>query len=152
MKMNKKNEVQDITKSMIILPRLLNYFLGNFKPQFDIAIKKNEIKTLLELDVNPNMPMKHYIDAVDMEKGSFTYLADKLEEKGLIERVHAKEDRRKITLSLTEDGSALARELQNQFHNHVTELIGVLGEEALEDLRKATYLLDKVYKRIEQVK
>ena len=150
--MDQDKKTFDIAQSMIIMPRLMNYLMGSFKPQLDTPIKKNEIKTLIELAVHPNMPMSFYIDVVAMEKGSFTYLADKLEEKGLVERIHAKDDRRKIVLSLTETGKVVADEVALKFHSHIAEQLGVLDENALKDLNKAICLLENVLNIIEDKK
>ena len=62
--------------------------------------------------------MKHYAHAAGIEYGSFTYLTDKLEKKGLIRRCAA-QDKRCTTLCLTPEGTRGAKALRTQFDAHV---------------------------------
>lgn len=146
--MTNKIEIENIAAATNILPRLMHYFLGSFKPQVDIPIKKNEIKTLLELHLNPNKPMKHYIDIVDMESGSFTYLADKLEKKGLIKRITSEEDKRKTVLQLTDKGEEINNKIIKMFNAHITSLISVLDNPDLEELQNSINSLERIYKKL----
>lgn len=146
--MNKKLDIDDIAKTMTIFPKFIHYMLGTFKPHLNTAIKKNEIKTLFELSIHPDMPMKHYVDTVDMESGSFTYLADKLQEKGLIKRVQSKEDKRKTVLSLTEEGELLTEDMKTQFNAHISDLISVLETEDLKTLSDAIGSLEQIFDKI----
>lgn len=145
-----KNEIEmkNLAHSTNILPKLMHYFLSSFKPQLDIPIKKNEIKTLFELHIHPNKPMKHYINTVDMESGSFTYLADKLEKKGLIKRVSSEEDKRKTVLSLTDEGEKITNKIIKMFDEHITSLISVLEDPDLEELQSSINSLERIYKKL----
>jgi DNA-binding MarR family transcriptional regulator len=146
--MDKTLEIDDIVKSMTIFPKFVHYIMGTFKPQLTMDIKKNEITTLFELSIHPNMPMKHYVETVDMESGSFTYLADRLQEKGLIKRVQSEDDKRQTVLSLTEAGVVLTEEMKTQFNAHISDLISVLDTEDLKILSDAVASLEKIFAKI----
>jgi MarR family 2-MHQ and catechol resistance regulon transcriptional repressor len=150
MKNSKDIKTEKISKSITIMPKFMRNILGTFRPNFDIALKKNEIMTLLELNQHPDMPMKHYVDIVDMESGSFTYLADKLQDKGLITRVPSGDDKRKTVLSLTDSGKELSNKLEKEFHDHVGKLLTKLDESDLDDLKEAVFLLEKVINKLEK--
>lgn len=145
--MNK--QTSNIAKAMTVLPRFMRYFSGSFKPKLDITIKKNEMRTLFEIDMHPNLPMKHYADTVDIELGSFTYLADKLEKKGLIKRVHSDSDKRIIVLNLTSAGKEISKKVKDNFDEHISELISTMDNEDLEKLSKAASLLEDVLSKLE---
>jgi len=63
-----------------------------------------------------------------------------LEDLGLIERVHSKEDKRTITLSITEVGEAALRTHRTRLENDFSEFINLISEEDSETL---IALLDK---------
>lgn len=57
------------------------------------------------------------------DPGSMTRLLDRLQEKGLIERVRAAEDRRRIRIELTEAGKALAPSLPTAAINVINQAL-----------------------------
>ncbi|MDC7249817.1 MAG: MarR family winged helix-turn-helix transcriptional regulator [Sphaerochaetaceae bacterium] len=138
----------DVAQATNILPKLMHYFSSSFKPCFEMPIKKNEVRTIIELYYHPGKPMKHYIDSVDMESGSFTYLADKLEKKGIIKRTPSKNDKRVNVLELTDKGKMVAKKLNNNFTLHISHLIKDLDDEDLKEMEEAIKSLEKVYEKL----
>lgn len=147
--MSNREQKSNLARTMTVMPRLLHYLTFGFKPEFDIPIKKNELKTLFELSLHPDMPMKHYVEAVDLESGSFTYLTDKLEQKGLVKRVQSKKDKRVTVLSLTDNGREITEEMHDKFDIHLMELIKILDKEDLDNLNHAAMLLESVLRKFE---
>lgn len=146
--MNNKIKANKIAKSANILPKLMHYFSSSFKPSMDTPIKKNEVRTIIEIYFHPGLPMKHYIDSVDMESGSFTYLADKLEKKEIIIKTPSEKDKREIYLFLTKKGKILAEKMMDKFDSHISNLIETLSDEDLEILENAIQSLEKIYNKL----
>jgi len=147
--MTNKKQIADIALATKIIPRLMNCFLGSFKPQLDMPIKKNELRTLVELKINPNEPMKFYIDAVDMENGSFTYLADQLEKKGLIIKTTAQDDKRKTVMHLTDEGDKITQLIMIKFDTHIRNLFSDLDANDLDELENSLHTLERIYTKIQ---
>ena len=146
--MTKEKQIKKLALASNILPRLMHFFLSSFKPQLEIPIKKNELKTLVELKLHPNKSMSYYVRSVDMESGSFTYLANQLETKGLIERIPSKEDKRKTTLQLTVKGEEVATKLIKMFNEHIINLISALDDSDLKEMEEAVNSLENVYSKL----
>ncbi len=146
--MDNEKEIYEVAKSTNIFSKLMHYFSCTFKPLLDTPIKKNEVRTIIELYYNPGKPMKHYIDSVDMESGSFTYIADKLEKKGIIKRQSCKNDKRANVLNLTEKGELLAKELLNKINLHISHLIKDLDDQDLKQMKNAINSLEKIYEKL----
>jgi MarR family transcriptional regulator, 2-MHQ and catechol-resistance regulon repressor len=66
--------------------------------------------------------------------GNITMVIDNLEKRGLVRRERAAEDRRYITISLTEKGSQLIEKLFPRHAAAITDEIGVLTEEEQAEL------------------
>ena len=78
--------------------------------------------------------------------GSMTYVIDKLEQKGLLNRNACPDDRRVIHVILTEDGNDLMQKIMPNHQDMVTYMFGSLTEDESETMVK---LLKKVSKRVE---
>ena len=75
--------------------RLLSHCLGKRRGQGRI------LRTLCQ---RGEMPQKELQELLGIQAGSMSEIAAKLEDKGLIVRVRSEEDRRKVSLSITERG------------------------------------------------
>lgn len=75
-----------------------------------------------------------------MTSGSMTYIVDRLEKKGMLERVRCEKDRRVIHAKLTNEGEALIQKIFPIHREHIAEMMSVLTNEekeiAIEILRK----------------
>lgn len=75
--------------------RLLSHCLGKRRGQGRI------LRTLCQ---QGEMPQKKLQELLGIQAGSMSEIAAKLEDKGLVVRVRSEEDRRKVSLSITEKG------------------------------------------------
>jgi len=69
---------------------------------------------------------------------------DRLERAGLLERVRSREDRRRVGLSLTEDGARLLRRIRARRTTWLTERLRALDPTELEALEQAIPALRKL--------
>lgn len=64
-----------------------------------------------------------------------TRLLDRLDKRGLIDRLRPAEDRRTVVARITKDGSKLLADLDRPVHESEVRIIGHLGRQRLEALR-----------------
>ncbi len=67
--------------------------------------------------------------------GNVTGIVDRLEEKGLVTRVRQMDDRRVTKVELTERGGRLFKDIVPQHERDIGEILGVLSESELGELR-----------------
>lgn len=79
--------------------RLISHCLGK---------RRGQGRILRTLSQRGEMPQKELQELLGIQAGSMSEIAAKLEDKGLIARVRSEEDRRKVSLSITEQGRAWA--------------------------------------------
>lgn len=75
--------------------------------------------------------------------GNITYVMDRLEERGLVERDRSTEDRRVVLARLTPEGRELVAEVFPDHAAYVRELVGELEGEETEELRRLLKKLGK---------
>jgi MarR family transcriptional regulator, 2-MHQ and catechol-resistance regulon repressor len=69
-------------------------------------------------------------------RASVTSVLDKLEEKGLVERMEVAGNRRIYHVDLTKKGQALLEQVEPQYRKDIHTVMGGLGDEALRQLIK----------------
>lgn len=81
-----------------------------------------------------------------ISSGSMTYVIDKLEEKGLLNRNDCPNDRRVIHVTLTNDGMHLLKKIMPKHQELVDYIFGSLNNEETQIM---VSLLKKISKRVE---
>jgi len=80
-----------------------------------------------------------------ISSGSMTYVIDKLEQKGLLNRSDCPNDRRAIYVSLTNEGNEFMNKIMPDYHQVVDDMFNSLNSEEAETL---VHLLKKVRNKV----
>ena len=100
--------------------------------------------TVLEALYNKGkQTVRQISDSVLINSGSITYVIDKLETKGLLERLNCKEDRRVVYIQITEAGKQFMDEI---FPKHVSVIEEIFSGISKEEKVVLIDLLKKVGK------
>ena len=91
------------------------------------------------------LPLGELADKLLVTGGNVTYVMDRLEKQGLVERCRSEEDRRVITAVLTTEGRDL---VQGVFPGHATFIADLMGALSVEEQEQARELLKKLGKGI----
>lgn len=118
--------------------------MATFKDSFlEIArhldLTPGELHALKALDPDHPQPMGALAGELRCDASNITWLADRLEARGLVERRTAPTDRRVKTLALTDDGKAVREELVAYFRAPPPQLLGL----PVHELRALRSLLQK---------
>ena len=85
-------------------------------------------------------PIQKIGQKILLRSGSMTYVVDKLEKKGLLERVFCEEDKRITFMSITEDGRQLIQSIFPTHEKNIQSIMSALSEseqeQAIQLLRK----------------
>jgi DNA-binding MarR family transcriptional regulator len=95
------------------------------------GLTPGHFKVLLVLSSGEAKPMGELAGQLACDASTMTWLVDRLEERGLVERRPSPDDRRVKTIVLTEAGRAQAEELQAQLYEPPKELLD-LDRDALD--------------------
>ncbi len=112
--------------TVLILKRTL---MKDYEGKSEYPIKGLDISTLLLIGLFPNQPMSFYSYKLNLENGSFNYIANKIEKLGLVEIVKDEIDKRKKVLVLTEAGEVEFIEQRRNMNKHIENKLSILSEE-----------------------
>jgi len=128
-----------------MLPELIGYRLriaqiGIFR-DFCTSMDEAEITptlfgVLVLIDANPGMKQTQLADAIQLDRSSVVSVLDKLEARGLVERVRAPDNRRANALHLTAAGRHLLHSLIPQVRAHEERVLQDLDAAERAQLRK----------------
>jgi MarR family transcriptional regulator for hemolysin len=129
--------------SLMDLGRLMHEIIGTFKKQFDnqadgeikISVEQfSLLHAITQKDVD--VIQKDMAEKMGKDKSAILRLIDSLEEKGLVRRVAALEDRRKNYLMVTKLGNRVLENYMKIVHRVMDEIQEGLTTEEIETFQK----------------
>ncbi len=125
---------------------LLNNIMGLIKSRNRKLMESYGITPLqyraLNLIKDKNPTMGDLCDLLYLSSSSVTDLVDRLESNGLARRVRSSEDRRVITLEITEEGISLLEEIREKESEILSKSLNILDEETKIRIK---YALEELY-------
>lgn len=113
-----------------LVPTLTDIFFKAFeKKNISSTLSNSHIKTLMFLRIEGSKTMTQISQKVELEKGSFTPVANHLIHLGYIEKVKSSEDKRICMLSLTVEGYALTSKILDKHKIHIEQQLDKLSKE-----------------------
>jgi DNA-binding MarR family transcriptional regulator len=111
-----------------------------------LGLTPGHMRVLMELHEGEGRPMGALAQSFGCDASTMTWLVDRLEERGLVERQAFPADRRVKAVALTPLGAKTAEELRQRLHQPPAELLA-LHSTMLEELRE---VLGKVHAGLHQ--
>ncbi len=123
------NETERALKLFIVLSRASKVVLEEANKLIETyKLNPTEFAVLELLYHKGRQPIQKIGQKILLSSGSMTYVVDKLEKKGLIERVFCKEDKRVTYMSITAAGNELIEEIFPSHEKRINELMSALTE------------------------
>lgn len=89
------------------------------------------------LDRHGEMPMSHLAELLDVSVSNATGIVDRMEERGLVERVRVPDDRRVVIVKLSDPGRELLGEIEVVRDELLVDILGRLDARQLDRLARA---------------
>jgi len=116
-----------------------HHFIGEFRCAgterlVKAGVSMTNLHVLGLLARHGEMPMSRLADLLDVSLSNATGLVDRMEERGLVERIRVADDRRIVLVRLTESGTSTLEEVELIRHDLLERLLGRLDESQLNRL------------------
>lgn len=131
---------------------LMPLFRKNIFKAFDKVAKDilspMQVQVLLFLENKDPLSMSELAAEMNVLKQQLTFLTDKLEKYNFIERVHVKEDRRTVKISITQSGIDFLEDHKKQILNLLVSKFEQLSIEDINELDTAIQSISKIINRL----
>jgi DNA-binding MarR family transcriptional regulator len=105
--------------------------MGMFRRWLDGSLSIIQLHVLTVLEGEGPQSMSRLAEALDVSVASATGIVDRLEQRGLVERRHAEDDRRVVLVHPTRAGEAVFTELELHRRTMLREVLSRLTNEEL---------------------
>lgn len=139
---------ENIAQLIVVLPMFMGALMKGSNFETAVQLSGSEARSLIYIYKHEGGTMSEYSKRVGLARGSFTAVADSLEEKGLVARVSASDDRRKCALMLSGSGKKIAREIDLQFKRHLAARLEPLSGEDLSSLEKSLKVIAAISEKL----
>jgi DNA-binding MarR family transcriptional regulator len=89
------------------------------------------LHVLTVLEADGSMPMSRLAETLDVSLASATGIVSRMEERGIVERIHGEADRRVVLVRPTESGLAIFRDMTEHRREGLRQLFTRLSEDEL---------------------
>lgn len=104
--------------------------------KLELSLSRFEIVALVYTGQGQIITMSNLAQRMNIPMSTANGLVERLVKKGLVKRGRCDENRRVVTVSLTEQGNNLVTELKGHFHNLLQRVRDMLTEEEFETALK----------------
>lgn len=125
-----------------VLKKLMESLFDRLKRDIDSYSLSAETFQILELLYNKGPhPVQRISEIFSIPSGSITYVVDKLEKKGFVERLPIPGDRRKTNVSLTKEGHDYFADI---FPQHLATITNILSHATEDEKRELIRISKKI--------
>ncbi len=117
--------------------------------KFHEKYTRHQMHLLWMVSNNGKKPMRFFGERLLISKPNMSALVGRLEDEGLLRRVHDAEDRRKVLIEITEGGTNVLKEHGKKLHNVVKERLSVLSDEEKITLIDSFETIERILEKIE---
>lgn len=114
------------------------------------SISMTHLLLMSLLEAHGPLPMSRAAELLGCGLPTGTGLVQRMEERGLVERVHDTDDRRVVTLRLTDDGAAEIRELNLARRQRMASALAHLSDAEREQLLASIHAVRAAFERANQ--
>ena len=111
------------------------------------SISMTHLLLMSLLETHGSLPMSRVAELLGCGLPAATGIVSRMEERGLVDRQHESEDRRVVTLRLSDEGAAEVRDLQLSRRERMATALTHLSEEEREQLLASVRSLRAAFNR-----
>jgi len=148
--LEESKKLDDISRGVREIFRLHKILLYDFRSEPEnLHLNRTHWRTLMYMmDSGPDC-MKGICRHIGLEAGSFTPVADRLIDEGLLVRYPDPGDRRRMLLRMTDTGEAVGKQMREMMKDHFSARLSVLDESELENLASALITIRNVNHKLQ---
>lgn len=88
-------------------------------------------------------------EMLSIAKSQMTHSVDKLVALGMVEREHSTEDRRRIEISLTDEGRSMLEKVDEIINDHLKERLAIFSDDELKKLAECFRYIAEIFSKLQ---
>lgn len=117
------------------------------RPQSDMP--RQVMNVLNTIEFHDSRPMKYYCEKMSISKPNMTKIVNTLIEKGFVTRQNSQEDRRVITLHMTELGKVKVKAYYDDLKAQIIESTNVLNDHEMQALLDSFETIKTIFEKLD---
>ncbi len=117
--------------------------MGVFRKWLQSQVSLVHLHVLTVIEADGPLPMSRLADALDVSVASATGIVDRMEQRGLVRRIHSQEDRRVVLVEKTGAGDDVFRAIGETRRAGLAHILATLSEEELRGYLAGTRAIRK---------
>jgi len=110
-----------------------------------VEMRRGQFRTLRFIQRNPDSSLSDLAEHLGLTLPSVSKLVDGLVKQKLVSRKESPEDRRKITLLLTDTGTAMVDSARADARSHLADKLKQLSDDELQTISQAMQILHPIF-------
>jgi len=111
-------------------------------------ISRQQFELLIKVNINNGKPMSYYSNQLKISKPALTCISEKLIDIGFLERGASYEDRRIVTLNITNEGKDFLTCKKKKIIDSIQNKLSVLSEEETNKLQECIEEILRIIRKI----
>jgi DNA-binding MarR family transcriptional regulator len=117
--------------------------IGVFRKWLQSQVSLVHLHVLTVIEADGPLPMSKLADALDVSVASATGIVDRMEQRGLVRRVHSREDRRVVLVEKTDAGDDVFKSIGETRRAGLAHILSALTEDELRGYLAGTRAIRK---------
>lgn len=113
------------------------------------VVTRQQMDLMHKIKFRPDKPMSYYGEKMLISKPNLSKLVNDLIEEGYLTRKRDENDRRVVTIHLTDEGHSLVEAFFKDMGNQIIESVKVLTDEEVNELVKSFDTIQRLFEKLE---
>ncbi|MCG6134222.1 MAG: MarR family transcriptional regulator [Nostoc sp. LLA-1] len=136
-------------KVMETVPLVMRFIRSDMRVHSAASLSIPQLRSLAFLNRNPGASLSDLAEHLGVTCATASATTERLVQRNLVQRIDDPQERRRVLLSLTEEGKHHLKQSQDQTRVHIAELLDNLTPEQISHIEEGLGLLKNVFERTE---
>ncbi|MBD2499150.1 MarR family winged helix-turn-helix transcriptional regulator [Anabaena azotica] len=136
-------------KVMETVPLVMRFIRAEMRAHKAAFLSIPQLRSLAFLNRKPGASLSDLADHLGVTSATASATVERLVQRDLVQRIHHPQERRRIVLTLTEEGKSVLQQSLDQTRTQIADLLEGLTAEEISHVEKGLALLKNVFEQKE---
>ncbi|MBD2172024.1 MarR family winged helix-turn-helix transcriptional regulator [Anabaena cylindrica] len=143
------NSVECAAKVMETVPSVMRFIRAKMRAHKATFLSIPQLRSLAFLNRNPGASLSDLAEHLGVTSATASATIERLVQRELVQRIHHPQERRRIVLTLTDEGKSILQQSLDETRAQIADLLEGLTAEEISQVEKGLALLKNVFDQTE---